>query len=62
MVKKPTSPTSACSQKLLDQKLDAFVRALAIEAAREDHREALKQARKRKGGRPRKTKCGPRSS
>lgn len=54
MAKKLPSPTSAGARKLLEEKLDAFVRALAIEAAREDHREAIKQAHKKKGGRPRK--------
>jgi hypothetical protein len=54
MVKKPPPPTSTWARKLLDEKLDAFVRALAIEAAREDYREALKQVRKKKGGRPKK--------
>lgn len=54
MAKKPPSPASAWERKLLDEQLDAFVRALAIEAAREDHRGALKGARKNKGGRPKK--------
>jgi hypothetical protein len=54
MVKKPPSASSAWTRKLLDEQSDAFIRALAIEAAREDHREALRLARKKKGGRPRK--------
>lgn len=54
MAKKPLLSASASTRKLLDEQVDAFVRALAIEAAREDHREAIKQARKKKGGRPRK--------
>lgn len=54
MEKKPPSPTSAWTRKLLDQQLDALVQALAIEAAREDHQEAIKQANKKKDGRPRK--------
>lgn len=54
MTKEPPSPASAWARKLLDEQLDAFVRALAIEAAREDHREALKEARKNKGGGGRK--------
>jgi len=54
MAKKPPPPTNAWTRKLLDEQLDAFVRALAIEAAREDHREAPKQAWEKKGGRPKK--------
>lgn len=41
--------------ELLEEKLDAFVRALAIEAAREDHAKALKRVERRKGGRLRKS-------
>lgn len=55
MAKKPSDAMSMQARKLLEEKLDAFVRALAIEAAREDHRKAVRQAQKRKGGRPKKT-------
>lgn len=62
MAKKPPSPTSAWARKLLDEQLDAFVRALAIEAAREDHAKELRRRQREKGGRPRKLSRKPNQS
>ncbi|WP_156465162.1 hypothetical protein [Mesorhizobium sp. Root552] len=62
MPKKPSETISLRDWKLLDEKLDAFVRALAIEAARHDHREALKKAKQKKGGRSAKARLCPASA
>lgn len=54
MAKCPQEPEDAQTVELLEQKLRALVRALAIRAAREDHLEMMKQMSRNKGGRPRK--------
>lgn len=45
--------------ELLEKKLYAFVRVLAIEAAREDHAKELIRRQREKGGRPRKLSRKP---
>lgn len=51
MAKKPSN-TSVQARKLFDEQLDAFVRALAIEAAREDHATGLTRRQRKKVGAP----------
>lgn len=56
MTKNPQEPEDAQALELLEEKVRALVRALAIRAAREDHLEMLKQMSSNKGGRPSKTR------
>lgn len=56
MAKDPFGPEDAQTLELLEQKMRALVRALAIRAAREDHLKMLKELSRNKGGRPRKTR------
>lgn len=55
MANAPQEPDDAHALELLEQKLRALIRALAIRAAREDHMEMMKQISMNKGGRPPKT-------